>query len=158
MPPVLFVDVSIIPERAGPGIVTKNAAVRMGGRPDPAVVVLGHPHRHLRYGLVVECKRPLSGIEGKEVAVKMGTEEVAAGEKRRKRACIEVIARWKRQGVLFACARFGVDQQQGVAAAMIVQPDQNDVPTLPVHGGGEPPAVGDVRRDAVVAETVAEFL
>ena len=80
LPPVLLVDVAVVPEGIGTGIVTRNAAIRVGGRPDAAVIVFGHAHGHLRHGLVAERKRPFDGVEGQEVAVKMGAEKVAAGE------------------------------------------------------------------------------
>ena len=59
--PVLLVDVAIVLERARRGLKGHAAAAGVRDRPDDAVVVLGHAHRHLRRRLAVEGQGALLG-------------------------------------------------------------------------------------------------
>jgi hypothetical protein len=153
--PVLPIERTVVLENARLRVERCQAAVRIRGRPDRAVVGFGQAHRHLRCRPVEKRERPFHRIEFAEVAAKVGVVFVAAGEERGKRA----VSRPRiRCGELLAPARFRIDHQQGIAAAMVVKPDQHDVAALAIDGGDHAAMIAERGGDPVVGEALPEIL
>ena len=75
---VLLIDVAVVPKLARRRIERHNAALRIGDRPDQAIVVLGHAHSHLASRFVKERELPLGRIEFDKMAVEVRVELIAA--------------------------------------------------------------------------------
>ena len=102
----------------------------------------------------MEGEGALDGVELGEVAVEMRVVLVLGREDRRIGA---VFARRERGRDLLGLARFGVEDKDGIAAAVVEEPDQGDRIPLAVDRGDDAPVVADRRRDAVVFESLAEI-
>ncbi len=155
LPPVLPVDVAVILELARLRVVGGHPAIGIGDRPDDAVVIFGHPHRHLRDGLAVEGELALHRVELGEVAAKVSVELVGAGEDRSEGT---VASGGEGDGKLLALSRLRVDHQESVSPAVVVEPEEDNVAPLSIHGGDDSPVVTDRSGDPVMEEAVAHLL
>ena len=152
--PILEVHVSVVSQFAGGWIIADHATVRIRGGPDASGVILGHAHRHLRLGLLREGEGAGDGVELAEMAVEVRVEPVSAGQD----GGVGAVST-RREGHLDLAAVPGlcVDAQQGIAAAVVEQPQQDDVPSGSVNCGHGATVVTDGRGYTVVVESVSEF-
>ncbi|MFA0777661.1 MAG: hypothetical protein PVTTEEND_001375, partial [Candidatus Fervidibacter sp.] len=132
-----------------PWVVSGDATLRVSRRPNHAVIVFRHAHRHLRDGLADESERSLSWVKLNEVAAEVGVKAIVAGKDGSERRIATVRERRRK---LFAFARLSVNEQQSVATTMVVEPDQDDVALLPILGGDDAPMGAEGRRDTVIGE------
>ena len=111
--PVLLVEVPVVVELAGLRIKAHQPALRIGGGPDHAVLILGHAHGHLRGGLATDSEGPPDRVEFHEVAAEVAVELPATilgmvpGKDRGERA----IAQGEGDRVLLGLAGLDVDRQ-----------------------------------------------
>ena len=68
-----------------------------------------------------------------------------------------MIARRERHWMFLPLPRRGINQQQLVAAAIIVEPGQDHIVTLPIHRRHRPAVIADRHRHAVVKKTVPQI-
>ena len=114
--PVLLVHVAEISELTALRIVAHHPAVGVGDRPDAAVVVLRHTHRHAGDRLLREGERPLLRIELGEILVEVGVKSIAAGQNRGEGT---VALLGKGHGEFLALPGLSIDHQQGVTPTMV---------------------------------------
>ena len=136
-------------------VIADHAAVRIARGPDLALVVLCHPHGHLRSGFAAEGELSPLCIKFNEVAVEVRVVSVSARQDRCKRG---IISRWKGHQELFALSRLCINTKEGVATPMIEEPDKNNVPSLAVCGGNDAAVIASGGGYAVVKESIAERL
>jgi len=152
--PVLFEDVPVVAELLRGRVVRDHAALRVARRPDHALVVFGHAHGHLRCRLADEGELAGGGVILDEVVAEVRVEAVLARQDRGVRAVTP-----GREGHrhLTALAGLGVDRQEGIAAGVVEEPDEDHVAALAIGGGDRAAVVAHRRRHAVVAKAVAQI-
>ena len=136
-------------------VIADHATVRIARGPDPALIVLRHPHGHLRSGFAAEGELSLLCIEFNEVAVEVCVIPVAARQDRCERA---IISRGKGHQEFFALSRLCINAKEGVATPMVEEPDKNDVPSLSVCGGNDAAMIAGGGGYTVMKESIAERL
>ena len=101
----------------------------------------------------MEGEGALHRVEDREVTVEVGVKLVVA---RQDRGIGTVTARRKGHGVFLRLSRFGIDKQQGIAPAVVKEPQEYDVLSVAIYRGHRAPVVADGRGNAVVKEAITQ--
>ena len=152
--PALLAQRAEVPEPAGFRVESDQPAVRVGDRPDRAVVGLRHRHAHSP----VRRKHPelLCGrIEFRQAAAVKAVVAVAAAVKRRKHRIGSIRRERQREELLFPRRRS--NRINAVGAAVIGEDAHQHIVAVGVRGDRGPLVAADRRADAVINEAVPEI-
>ncbi len=152
--PILLVEVPVVVEQAGLRIIAGQPALRIGGRPDHPLLILGHAHGHLRDRLAADGEFALDGIELDKVAAEVAIEFPAAGKDR----CERAVAQGERDRMLLGLAGVDVHNKHRIAPAVIHQPGEPERAALGVGGCHGSTVATAGRGHAVVGKSLAKVL
>mgnify|MGYP006088488665 CR=1 FL=1 len=146
--PVLLVHVAEVCEFPRRWVEPNQTAVRVADGPDAAVVVLGHTHGHFWFGFVAEREGAGVGIKLNKVTVEVGVVTIAT---RQNRSVGTVVTRIERDGHFVGLARDGIDNEAGIPAAVIKEPDQDNITTFAVPGCNRTSVIADRCRHTMIS-------